>query len=498
MMLDRQHMLLAHDMGLGKTVSSIAACETLIDTGEAESILVITPASVKWQWFHEIEKFSDGALTKVIEGNKNERTAQYRAVKRGETEYVIMNYEQVVADWDIVRHLAFDVVVCDEVVAIKNPGAKRSRHIKRLQTPYRFGLSGQPIENKPEELFSIMQWVDKDVLGAPNIFEQLFIVRNSWGSVKHYRNLNMLREKMGGAMHRKTRHEVADQMPDVVEQSYIIDFDVAGAKVYRRIASELIDLIHTAQRYGNFNVFDHYSGVDDGGIQAEIMPRLMALRMLCDHPALLDYSADAFEDPDTRAGSVYIADLRKAGLFTGLKAAPKFDVTLDLIREIMDADPANKIVLFSFFKPMLALIASKLKVGYEVFTGDLTPRERDEAKIRFSTRKGCRVLLSSDAGGIGVDLPAANYLISYDLPWSAGKYKQRNGRIVRISSAWPEVTLLSTEMRNSIDERMHEILTQKDKTASAWIDGKGVDKQGVFNLTLGSLADYLEETLDLV
>ena len=492
-MLDRRTLLLAHGLGLGKTVTSIAACEELIDSGEAECVLVVCPASVKWQWKRQIDKFSDGALTLVIEGPAGERRGQYRSVKRGDVEYVIMNYEQVVADWDVLRFLQFDVIVCDEIVAIKNPAAKRSRHVKRLQAPYKFGLSGQPIENRPEELFSIMQWVDADVLGRFDIFDRHFIVRNSYGAPQRYKNLHTLRELMADAMHRKTRHDVFDQMPSVVEQSYLIDFDRDTYRLYRRIVAELLDVIRAVPKYSNFSLANHYAGIDDGGAMGEIMPRLMALRMLCDHPGLLSYSADQFDDPDAAAGSAYAASLKASGVLDRLKHSPKLDITLELIGDILGADKANKVVLFSFFKPMLALIGSKLNVGYELFTGDQTPRERDAVVERFTTDPSCRVLLSSDAGGIGVDLPVANYLLSYDLPWSAGKFEQRNGRILRISSKWPEVTLLSMLMKGSIEERMFEMLETKIGIGAAWLDGKGVDSQGSFVLTFGTLVDFLEE-----
>lgn len=495
MMLKRGSLLLAHRMGLGKTVTSIAVCEDLIDQGEVECVLVITPASIKWQWKHQIDKFSDGALTKVIEGTKNERRQQYRAVKRGEVEYVIMNYEQVVADYDIVRLLAFDAVVCDEVVAIKNPGTQRSRHVKRIQAPYKFGLSGQPIENKPEELFSIMEWIDPTVLGRSDKFERTFIVRNSYGSVKHYRNLKLLRTTMGEAMHRRTRKQVADQMPSLVHEDYLIDLDPAARRVYRHIARELVQIIRSSQTYSNFNIADHYAGVKDQSINGEVMPRLMALRMLCDHPALLDYSADKFDDPTVKAGSEYIATIRKIGLLDKLRnTSPKLNETIAMIEEVLDADPANKVVLFSFFKPMLHIIASHLKCDYTLYTGDLNARERDDAQQRFTNDPKCRVFLSSDAGGVGVDIPVANYLISYDLPWSAGKFEQRNGRIDRISSLWPEITLLTMVVRDSIEERMLDMLNQKTKIAEAWLDGRGVDKQGKFTLTLGTLVDFLDET----
>ena len=103
------------------------------------------------------------------------------------------------------------------------------------------------------------------------------------------------------------------------------------------------------------------------------------------------------------------------------------------------------------------------------------------------------VLLSSDAGGIGVDLPAANYLISYDLPWSAGKLKQREARIDRISTEWDEITLIKMVMKDSIEEWMLDHLLQKIGVAGAFIDG-GYDKKGQFQLTASGLADFLESS----
>jgi hypothetical protein len=484
-----RHFIVTHN-----TVTSIAAVEELIDSGEVECALILCPASIKWQWKRQIEKFTDGALIKVIEGPKPNRMAQYRSVKRGDCEYVIMNYEQVVNDWDYVRLLHFDAVVADEVTAIKNAGSLRSRHVKRLgRSPncYRFGLSGQPIENRPEELFSIMEWIDPKVLGNAQVFDRLFIKRGNYGMVKHYKNLPMLRKKMKTAMHRKTRQDVADQMPSIVEESYIIDFDAPALKLYKYIVKDLLGMIYSTPKFSTFNLLSHYAGVEDNSAQGEVMARLTALRMLCDHPALLDFSADKFDDPDSKAGSKYIADLRNAGLFGKLKGSPKMDVTLEVINEILEADPDYKVVVFSFFKPMLALLGEKLKCDYALFTGDLTSKERDEQIEYFQTNKNCRVFLSSDAGGVGVDLPQANYLISYDLPWSAGKWEQRNGRIDRLSSEWPEITLLSMLMRNSVEERMFEMLEEKSAIAAAWLDGKKVDKQGNFTLTLGTLADFL-------
>lgn len=494
MMLERGSLLLAHDMGLGKTVSSIAAVEELIDTGEATCVLVICAASVKWQWKRKIDEFTDGALVKVVEGTKMARRLQYRAVKRGEVEYVLMNCEQVVNDWDILRLLSFDAIVIDEITSMKSPGAKRTRYMRRLDAGYKFGLTGQPIENRPEELFSIMQFIDPTVLGRPDIFDRTFIVRNNWGKYKFSKNLPLLRKRMGTAMHRKTRDEVKDQLPAIVEEDYLIDFDPVGAKLYHRIVTELLVELRGTARFSNFDLLDHYAGAADNmSAMGQIMPKMMALRMLCDHPGLLSISAKWYSNPKTKAGSEYAAELKERGLLN-VKSTPKMAATLEVISEIMEANPDNKVVLFSFFKPMLRLLSKELKVGFEMFTGAMDARQRDAALQRFHSDKDCRVLLSSDAGGIGVDIPAANFLLSYDLPFSAGKFAQRQARIDRISSKWESVTLLNMLMRDSIEEWMlDDVLIPKARIAKAWIDGKGVDTKGQLHMDLNSLGDFLED-----
>lgn len=128
-----------------------------------------------------------------------------------------------------------------------------------------------------------------------------------------------------------------------------------------------------------------------------------------------------------------------------------------------------------------------------LFTGDMNSTEKDSAKQKFSKDPNTRLFLSSDAGGYGVDLPQANYLISYDLPWSAGKLDQREARIIRLSSQHPHVTIASFVMKGSIEERQYEMLQQKRGINEAFID-KGYDTQGRFELTLNSLTEFLQHS----
>lgn len=496
-MIDVEHVLVAYEMGLGKTVITIAAIEHLLDEGKIALGLVIVPASLKYQWKREIEKYTEDAQVLVIDGDPRQREQQYSEALTGDYEYIILNYEQIVNDWDYVRKLTYDYVVVDEATAIKSFRSKRTRRIKKLGGRYRFALSGQPLENKPEEVYSIMEWVEPGNLGRFDTFDRTFIVRNHYGKPVRYKNLPTLHKKLSDYMVRKRRddHDVRDQLPQVVEQVMDIPFDPAGAKMYRLVVKELQDEMALFQaQYGGsgFDILRHYGvagpgDADEMVARGRIMSKLTTLRMLCDNPALIRDSA-------AKGSSAYAVELNDRNLLAGLRAAPKMDEAVALVDEILDQDPAHKVCLFSFFKGNLSRLHEIYGARSVQFTGDMNAMQKDAAKTRFQTQPDVRVFLSSDAGGYGVDLPEANYLINYDLPWSAGKLDQRNARIVRLSSTWESVTLINLLMAGSIEERMYQLLTQKRAIASAVVDGKGIDKKGNLSLDLKSLTEFLESS----
>lgn len=402
-----------------------------------------------------------------------------------------------VYDLEVTGHPSYSVggLLVHNCTAIKSFTAKRSRRIKRLQAKYLFGLSGQPVENRPEEVFSIMQWIDSGVLGRFDTFDRTFIVRNHFGRPVRYKNLPTLHRTISQSMVRKRRTDpdVVDQLPRVTEELVSVEFDPAGAGLYRRITKELLaEMSAFFEQFGvtGFDLLRHY-GVAGGDDSAEmrargrIMSRLTALRMLCDNPVLLRDSAD-------KATSQYAVELKDRGLLSKLPPSPKMKECVAFIREIMEADPLNKVVVFSFFKGNLRLLEQTLPFGSVQFTGDMNARQKDAAKQKFKTDPGCRVFLSSDAGGYGVDLPEGRYLINFDLPWSAGKLDQRNARIIRLSSTWESVTLLTMLMRGSVEERMYDLLTTKQATAAAVVDGRGIDRKGNLELNLKSLTEFLQ------
>ena len=519
-MVERGKVLVAYEMGLGKTCMTIAAIEKMREEeGLIKPVLVIALASLKYQWQSEIKKFSN-ATSIVIDGNKTTRTTQY--VDAGYSNYVITNYESIVNDWDLLKHLDFGAIVCDEATAIKGFRSKRTKKVKELAAniPVRFALTGTPIENgKPEELYSIMQFVEPGLLGRFDLFDKTFIVRNNFGGVQRYRNLPLLHEKIKAASVRKAQSDpdVAPYLPATIHLDPIrVKLDKKSIELYEKISMDLTNELKEAQDLfgGGFSIEAHYgqgwaAGSPADALRGSIMSKITALRMLCDSPNLLVDSATKFKSGWTdidgervaiegaKGGSAYVAGLADSGYLDGItKGSPKLDAMVNYVAEHLETDENSKVVVFASYLGVLPLIQEQLllkKIKSRLYSGEMNAKAKEEAKVDFQTSKEVRVLISSDAGGYGVDLPQANLLVNYDLPWSSGAAVQRNSRIRRTSSTWKTVIIQDFLALNSIEERQHEMLHQKNSVADAVIDGTGINSRGGVDLTVGSLLNFLTE-----
>ena len=499
-MVSQRRILVAYEMGLGKAPMTIAAIEKL----NVQRTLVLCLASLKYQWQKEIEKFSDSKAI-VIDGTPSQRFKQY--AQSAEHEYIIMNYEQVVNDWDTIKTLGFDSIVCDEATAIKGFRAKRAKKVKELakKVDIKFALTGTPIENgKPEEIYSIMQFVDPTVLGRFDIFDDTFIVRNHFGGVQRYRNLPTLNKTLMAHTVRKSQkdEDVKPYLPDAIyREPLLVKLDTAAQKLYNYVSADLLELlIQAKETFGtSFNLSAHYGNeyANDASneMRGEIMSRIGALRMLCSSPNVLLKSYVDF-DKQTGKGSAYVHSL--GNLIDGISKTPKLDETIKYLSEHLDIDASYKAVIFSTYLASVGEIVSELnKKGYEAvaYTGEMNAKQKEDAKVRFQTTDATRVLVSSDAGGYGVDLPQANLLVNYDQPWSSGLAVQRNGRINRTSSEWSTITIQDILVNNSIEQRQHDMLKQKGNVAGAILDGENINSKGGVDLTVGSLIDFLSNKL---
>lgn len=500
-MVDKKQVLVAYEMGLGKTPMTIAA----IEKQAPKLTLVLCLASLKYQWKKEIAKFSD-KTSLVIDGTLQQRAKQYEEML--DYDYVIMNYEQVVNDWDVIKGVSFDAIVCDEATAIKGFRAKRAKRVKDLSKniPIRYALTGTPIENgRPEEIFSIMQFVNPKALGRFDIFDKTFIVRNHFGGVQRYRNLPLLHKTLMDHSVRKAQKDddVKPYLPDAVyREPLVVKLDSKAQKVYDYIAKDLYKVLIEAKELlgSNFNLAVHYGQSYDAGdpanqLRGEVMSRITALRMLCSNPYLLHNSAINFEKHAGK-GSAYIHSI--AEMLHGLSKTPKQDALISYLKDHLDIDPSYKAVVFSSYLESVSAITKTLNDGgYQAvaYTGEMNAKQKEEAKVTFQSQPLARVLVSSDAGGYGVDLPQANLLVNYDQPWSAGLAVQRNGRINRTSSTWEVITIQDILVSGSIEQRQYDMLKQKGNVAGAILDGSGINSKGGVDLTVGSLIEFLTTKL---
>jgi SNF2 family DNA or RNA helicase len=505
-MVTKRRILVAYEMGLGKTPMTIAAIEELREQGELQGpVLVLCLASLKYQWQKEVAKFTDQTAL-VIDGTPKQRATQYSEMSQHG--YVVMNYEQVVNDWETIKASSFHAMVCDEATAIKGFRAKRAKKVKDLakSVDIRFALTGTPIENgRPEEIYSIMEFVDRAALGRFDLFDKTFIVRNHFGGVQRYRNLETLHNTLTKHSVRKSQkdEDVKPYLPDAVyREPLLVPLDSKAKKLYDYMSTDLLQLLVDAREtFGtSFNLSSHYGQSFDPGdpaneLRGQIMSRITAMRMLCSSPQVLLASYQEF-DNHTGKGSAYVHSL--GDLLLGISKTPKLDAAVAYLKDHLDIDPSYKAVVFSsYIKSVEEIVSRLVAAGYEAvaYTGRMNASEKESAKVHFQTNSGCRVLVSSDAGGYGVDLPQSNLLLNYDQPWSAGLAVQRNGRINRASSTWATITIQDILVQNSIEQRQHDTLKQKSNVAGAILDGQGINSKGGVDLTVGSLINFLTAKL---
>lgn len=509
-MARQKTVLVSAEMGTGKTVMAEATVERLMDEGSiTEPGLVVCLSSIKFQWEKSIHKFTDSKAL-VIDGTKPQRLKQYAEAKNWKKsgyDYVVMSYETLVNDYKDVEGLPRGFVILDEATAVKTFRSKRTRAVKRLtkKVPVILALTGTPMDNgKAEEVFSIMQAVNPKVLGRFDAFDRQFICRNGFGWIEGYQNLDVLHDTLTPWMIRlrQTDPEVAPYMPKTLYRDPImVKMDRASARLYRKIARDILDDLEEAQGLfgSSFSLDAHYGfGSDRGGpadeLRGKIASKITALRMLCDHPHLLEHSADLFLSK-SGAGSAYIAGLKEDGFLDGLTKAPKLEVSKTYLSQFLDANEDNKVVLFSVFVPTLDIIRDEFaKYQPVIYSGKLNAKQKEEAKTTFQTDPSCRVFISSDAGGYGVDLPEANLLYNYDMPWASGTQRQRNGRVQRASSEWEHVIIQNIIVQGSIEERQWDMQLQKNRLESAIIDGEGIDAKGGVEMNVSTLRQFLEET----
>ena len=426
--------LIGDDMGLGKTIQAIAATEILARHFGVSKVLVICPTSLKYQWQSEIARFSGRQgenAVRVINGGRAQRQIDY-----GSDDFCkITNYEKLKPDLDLIAAWAPELVIVDEAQRVKNWNTIAARALKRIDSSYAIVLTGTPLENKLEELISIVQFVDQHRLGPTWKLLHEHQVKDEGGRVTGYTRLDKIGQTLAPIMIRRRKSEVLKQLPDRLDQNLLVPMTEMQMLYHQENADVAAKIVQRWRRTRFLSDKD----------QRRLTCALQNMRMSCNSTYLLDQETDHGVKAD-----------ELAALFDDLFAEPK-----------------AKAVVFSQWTRTHDIVIRRLEArgfGYVCFHGGVPSDKRPALVERFRNDPACRVFLSTDAGGTGLNLQNASMLVNMDLPWNPAVLEQRIARIHRIGQGQP-VRVINFVAKGTIEEGMLSVLAFKRSLSAGILDG---------------------------
>lgn len=438
----KKRVLCADCVGLGKTITSLAAIEKRFSHNALSRCLVICPNSLKIKWHNEIKKFF-GKDSIVIIGAKKNRMEQYEEFAES-YRYAIISYDTLRSDVEYIKCILSDSIdgkigiICDEIQYLKNYNVKRSAAVKSIvylkNVDCVYGLSATYIENGLENLFGIFNIIDINVFGENyHRYVNRYIKIDFWGRVLGYKNVEEVVDKIDTYNIRRHKEQVFDQLPKVNYIDYRVELTASQRSIYNDIEDKIVEEINDPDK---------------------------ALKV-------------ARSNAMTQLGFLLQSTL-SSELFEAGKDSSKLD---ELIEIIGGMDTESKIVIFCHYVKMVEIITRELNnAGYDsIYMHGQS--ELGESSIRqktideWSNSENTRCLVTSDILAEGVDLVAANYLVNFDLLWNPAKMEQRGGRIDRISQKAKQITIINLIAKDTVEERVFKKLEERKKIINTVVDG---------------------------
>lgn len=405
--------IIADEMGLGKTIQAIGTAELLRKEGLIGSVLILCPTSLKYQWRSEIKKFTDAEVF-VIEGSHLKRKEAYNRPEP----YKIISYNSAANDIKILGSLQTDMLIMDEVQRLKNWNTQISRAARKIESDYSVILSGTPLENKLDELYSIVEFVDNFRLAPYYLFKDKHIITDETGKVLGYKNLNDIGKKLVDILIRRRKKDVKLQMPERSDKNLFIPMTDEQMGMHQEWQNQVRLLVLKWRRM-------HFLSDKD---RKRLLLFLSQMRMVCDSSYILDQK--------TRYDT-------------------KVDECVNIINDII-SEEGEKVVVFSQWERMTRLIAKELEkkeIGFEYLHGGVPSEKRKNLVDNFMNEPSSRVFLSTDAGSTGLNLQSAATIINIDLPWNPAVLEQRIGRIYRLGQQ-NNIQVINLVTPDSIEQEM--------------------------------------------
>jgi len=424
--LFKKAAVIADEMGLGKTVQAVSIGILKKQVFGFRNLLVVAPASLKNQWKHEIEKFTDEQAV-VISGPPHLRRKMYL---EDDSLFKITNYEALMRDVSIVEHWKPDFIILDEAQRIKNFETKTHQTLNRLPKTHALVLTGTPLENRLEDLYGIAQFCD------PLLFAPLWsfaaahymMSREQPRKILGYRNLDAVHEKLKPLVIRRTKQEVFSSLPEITSNTFFLDMSYQQDDIHQGYMRNL-------QRIVRKKIL---TPVDFKRIQKI----LLCMRMVCDSTYLIDKTTNI---------------------------SPKLVELVSVLRELV-LENRRKVVIFSEWTTMTYLVGnvlSEMGIGFVEFSGKISTDKRQLLIDEFNQNPDCMVFLSSDAGGVGLNLQISDCLINMEVPWNPARLNQRIGRIHRIGQSSDKVNVINFVTKSSIEEKVYAGLGLKQELFDA-------------------------------
>lgn len=413
--------ILADDMGLGKTLQSIAYIQSVLSEIRENKLpaLIVCPSAVTYNWLNEFTKFTPEIQAIVIDGGKKERRKLQQSLMG--IDVIIMSYSLLRRDLDWIKNQAFHTVFFDEAQSFKNPVTQTARAVKKIQADYRFALTGTPVENSIEELWSIFHVI------FPELFQGL----------KEYSQLTrrQIARRTSPFLLRRMKEDVLDELPEKIEWQESVELFPEQKKLYAAYLAKLRE--------------DTLKHLDKDTIRKnriKILAGLTRLRQICCHPALF---VDGYKG-----------------------SSAKFDKLMQLVEE--SKQTGRRVLIFSQFTKMLELIGRQFAlegISYFYLNGGTPSEERVELCDRFNQGENSFFLISLKAGGTGLNLTGADTVILYDIWWNPAVEEQAADRAHRMGQQ-RTVNVIKLLSRGTIEEKMDDLQMRKRQLIEEIIDSK--------------------------
>ncbi len=429
--LFRKTAIIADEMGLGKTIQAIGTAILKKGIFDFRKTLVVCPASLKEQWKKEIEKFS-GEKALVIEGAPEEREKQYQ---NKEHFFFIVNYETILRDQIAINKASFDFLILDEAQRIKNFETKTAASISRLQFKHVLVITGTPIENRLIDIFSLISAINPYFFGPlwEFSYQHCLFDPEKHNKINGYFDLQKLNRRLEPILIRREKRKVIDQLPNVQQINVPINLSPLQADYHASYTKGIAQII----RKKFLTPYD----------LQKLQLLLANMRMVCDSTYLIDEQTNE---------------------------SPKLDELKYILLEKLDViNSDRKIIIFSEWVKVHKLIGHILRennIGFAELNGSIPVKLRGELIRKFETNPHCKIFLSTEAGGSGLNLQVADTLINFELPWNPAKKNQRIGRIDRLGQKSSKLTIFNFITRNSIEQQIASGLLVKQNLFDGVLD----------------------------